>query len=174
MISLGVDPSTKTGVAVVNGGKVLHTSRIEAKGLTGLHRAGHIAAQLMSVIERNRPDLVVFEGYGYANTHTLVTLVEIGTVLRYFVTQSGLEYVDVPPTSLKKFVTGKGNAKKETMILETYKRFDVEVATNDEADAIGLAMFGQALLGKVMLPKSHMEAVDKLAINCQKVLTKLG
>jgi len=36
--------------------------------------------------------------------------------------------------------------------------------TNDEADAVGLAMFGQALHGAVTLPRTNMEPVDKVRL----------
>lgn len=165
MITMGVDPSTKTGIAVAESGRVLKTCRLEVPQRSGLHRAGALAALLLEELASWDPKLVVFEGYGYANSHTLVTLVEIGTVLRYFTMQKGFEYVDIPPTSLKKFVTGKGNAKKDVMMLEVYKRFGYEAPTNDEADAIGLAMFGQAMHGKVILPTAHMAAVSKILGN---------
>ena len=50
-----------------------------------------------------------------------------------------LGYKIIPPTALKKFVTGKGNCKKELMLLEVYKRWGVEFKDNNLADAFGLA-----------------------------------
>jgi len=54
-------------------------------------------------------------------------------------------YVVVAPNTLKKFVTGKGNAHKDQMIKEVFKRFGQDVNNSDLADAIGLNYIGRAL-----------------------------
>lgn len=162
IVIIGVDPSTKVGVAVVDDGTILHTEVYAAPRLKGLIRAGNLAGQLMELVTRHQPSYLVFEGYSYSNHDTLVTLVEIGTVLRYFVEQAGIAYYVVAPTSLKKFVTGKGNSKKELILLEVYKRWGHSAETDDEADAVGLAMFGMAMHGKINMPKINMEPVIKV------------
>lgn len=43
------------------------------------------------------------------------------------------------PSQIKKFATGKGNAKKEIMIKECYKKYGLEFNTNDEVDAFFIA-----------------------------------
>ena len=50
-----------------------------------------------------------------------------------------LKYDIIPPTTLKKFITCKGNAKKELMLLNVYKRWGVEYKNNNLADAYSLA-----------------------------------
>lgn len=45
----------------------------------------------------------------------------------------------IPPTSLKKYIAGKGNVKKELVILNVYKKFGVEFDNSDLADAYSLA-----------------------------------
>lgn len=45
----------------------------------------------------------------------------------------------IPPTTLKKFITGKGNSRKELMLLEVYKRWGVEYKNNNLCDAYSLA-----------------------------------
>ena len=52
----------------------------------------------------------------------------------------------VAPQALKKFVTGKGNVKKDQMKLAVFKRWGVEFPTTDETDAYALAQWGQARL----------------------------
>jgi crossover junction endodeoxyribonuclease RuvC len=147
---MGIDTSTKTGIAVVDENKtVLFSERIEFKKATGFNRCSLIANRVMEIHAEFKPDLVVTEGYGFANAHTLAPLVEIGTCVRYFLWQEDIDFLIVPPNSLKSFVlgAGKGNGKKELMLMEVYKRWGFTSATNDEADAVGLAMFGQCALG---------------------------
>lgn len=50
-----------------------------------------------------------------------------------------LKYEIIPPTTLKKFITGKGNAKKELMLLNVYKHWGIEFEDHNLADAYSLA-----------------------------------
>ena len=48
--------------------------------------------------------------------------------------------LQVPPTSLKKYVTGKGTGiQKNQMLLQVYKKWDVEFDDDNAADAYGIA-----------------------------------
>lgn len=47
--------------------------------------------------------------------------------------------LQIPPMTLKKFVTGKGNSKKQEMLLKTYQNWKVELSDDNAADAYGLA-----------------------------------
>lgn len=151
---LGLDPSTKTGWAIVKvdtAGVIQHETGVESFFGTGIHRMRQVADWVSVFLYdyNSSPfDLVVIEGYAYSNFHTLATLVEIGTALRLGLDHADYPYLDVSPTSLKKFVTGKGNAKKDLVMKEIYKRWGTEFDTTDEADAFGLAMVGVAVLDK--------------------------
>ena len=59
--------------------------------------------------------------------------------LRIFLFKKNVNYKIVAPTTLKKFVTGKGSAKKELMLLNVYKKWGMEFSDNNSADAYGLA-----------------------------------
>jgi Holliday junction resolvasome RuvABC endonuclease subunit len=45
----------------------------------------------------------------------------------------------VPPMTLKKYASGKGNAKKQEMLLQIYKRWGVEFNDDNAADSYALA-----------------------------------
>ena len=69
----------------------------------------------------------------------------------------------VPPATLKKFVAGKGNAKKDTMRLETFKRWKYEHPSDNIVDAYGLAKVGLACAGGPgALTKQQKEVVNVL------------
>jgi crossover junction endodeoxyribonuclease RuvC len=145
MLVVGLDLSTKSGVAVVEtGNTILYTEEVVFKKETGIARMGSIAGRILEIVTEYKPDLCVIENYGFSNAHTLVTLVEIGTVVRYFLHQNDINFMLVPPTSLKKFVTGKGNASKDQVMMFILKNWGHESSTNNVADAVGLALFGLA------------------------------
>lgn len=47
--------------------------------------------------------------------------------------------LQIPPMTLKKYATGKGNAKKQEMLLQIYKRWGLEFNDDNAADAYALA-----------------------------------
>lgn len=51
----------------------------------------------------------------------------------------------IPPTSLKKFITGSGAAKKEQLLLQTYKKYQIEFNDNNLCDAYGISRMIRAL-----------------------------
>jgi crossover junction endodeoxyribonuclease RuvC len=165
----GVDIATRTGIAVWRNEEIIYTSEITSSRKEMLYRGGDIAAQVLAVLKQHASSMVVIEGYSYASRGSIVQLVELGTVVRYFLLQNDFVYREIAPNTLKKFVTGKGNAKKETMMLEVYKRWGVDPTTNNIADAVGLAYLGAALHGKVKMPVSHMAALKSVQLTAQKV-----
>lgn len=51
----------------------------------------------------------------------------------------------IRPNSLKKFVTGAGNAEKDTIMLRVFQKWGVELAENNQADAYALARVALAI-----------------------------
>lgn len=54
-----------------------------------------------------------------------------------------VEYVVCPPTTLKKFVTGKGQCHKDLMLLKVFKKWGEEFESSDLCDAYSLARYGK-------------------------------
>ena len=164
MIVIGVDPSTHTGVTVFKDGVMVEGKEVNFPKVTGIDRVARFSDWMVYLLLDWSPDLIVFEGYGYSNAHTLVTLVEIGTVLRLVAKVSDVPYIEIPPTTLKKFATGSGNAKKELVMLEVYKRWGVSFKSNNIADAYVLGMIGACLLNDAGMTKAQAESLSKVVI----------
>ncbi len=163
MIIAGIDVSTKTGLAVLHfGGKefcgdILHKQKVEAKKMTGFERCARIGATVSDVINHWKPDLVVLEDYGFSFRGSTIILVELGTVVRYFLWQENHRCMNVEPTTLKKFVTGSGAAKKDAMIESINTLWGHDEPDNDIADAIALAYFGACVAGfEVGVPEANL------------------
>jgi len=159
LLSLGVDGSaTATGLVVLEAGTkpTLRHEEVVKVGSTGLERCSDIAQHLLAVLDRFEPHRVAIEGYGFANKHSLVTLVEVGTILRYFLRQKGYRYLEPSPNALKKFVLGTGNGRKDQMLLQVYKRWGHEAKDDNTADAYGLACIGLAHAGRLPSPTRAM------------------
>lgn len=92
-------------------------------------------------------DLVVMEGYANAAKFGREVAGELGGVVKLTtLAVVGHPPLIVPPTSLKKFVTGKGNAKKNEMLLGVFKQWGAEFSDDNQADAFALEKFGYSFL----------------------------
>ena len=74
----------------------------------------------------------------------------------------GIPVAVIPPASVKKYATGKGNASKADMVREVTRRFPWFAGGEDEADALVLAAMAADHLGQPMadMPKTHRVALD--------------
>jgi Holliday junction resolvasome RuvABC endonuclease subunit len=87
-------------------------------------------------------DLVMLEGYSYASRHSHAhALGELGGLIRWSLWKSHIPYVDIPPSTLKKFATGKGNASKDQMVASA-ARLGCPADNNNAVDAWWLRQLG--------------------------------
>jgi crossover junction endodeoxyribonuclease RuvC len=151
---IGFDVSTLTG-AVVLAPSVIHADEIKSLKVENgvpliarMERLKQFHQKVAGLLLQYQPQVVVVEGYGYANPYTLATLVEFGTVLRAAVyKQPGITMVEVAPAQLKKFVLGKGVGKKDQVRLGVYKKWGFEHKSDNVVDAYALARIGLCIAG---------------------------
>lgn len=158
---MGIDPSlTGTAVCLMTPPEHFVMHRFTSKPAMGVHdrmeRFTSLVDGVLSTIDAIVPKLVVIEGYSFASQGAMqLDRIEYGGILRYELDARGYNIVEVPPTSLKKFCCGKGNGDKTGVISALTKRYGVEFHTNDEYDAMGLALLGMCLTG---LSEPHTKA----------------
>ncbi|WP_156178888.1 hypothetical protein [Saccharothrix sp. ST-888] len=117
-----------------------------ARRLRFIHKA--LLATFAELAETYDVRRVVMEGYAPGSKFNRETLGELGAVTKLAVTEvfgfDGRLQI-AAPTAVKKFVTGAGTASKDVMLLSVYKKWGVEFASHDLADAYGLMRIGHAL-----------------------------
>jgi Holliday junction resolvasome RuvABC endonuclease subunit len=59
-----------------------------------------------------------------------------------------IEIITMVPGTIKKFVTGKGNAKKELILKEVFRKFEFDTSDNNIADAFAIAKYIESLKEK--------------------------
>lgn len=92
-------------------------------------------------------ELLLIEAYSFgSNDSNAKFSAEYGGLLRWHLIDVCPRIIEVAPTSLKKFATGKGNSKKEQVIAHVTSRYDVMFESNDEYDAYALFRLGRVLL----------------------------
>lgn len=159
---MGLDLSlTETGYAL-SGNRV---GRIRPGKRRGMERLLWLRAQVMTMVQENDQHIVYIEGYSFSSRNSHAHgLGELGGVIRLSLYERGIPYVDVPPSSLKKYATGKGNARKELVLVEAVKRLEYPGANDNEADALWLRALGMEHQGSptVEVPKVHRKALEKI------------
>ena len=158
ILVLGLDLSiTATGVARPDGS--LDTFKPGTKGDARLLEIGDAL-----VLDMAGVDLVVVEDY-VVNSYSAALLGMLHGVVRRDLMYHGVPYVAVPPSSLKVFATGRGNATKADMRMELFRRLEVDERDDNRVDAAWLRLLGHHLLGRPLLelPKTHTRALSKLS-----------
>lgn len=160
---IGLDLSlTATGIATDTG-----TSTITTPKLDGMERLDRLRSLIR--VAAQDAHLVIIEGYAYGagrsggTTHSHA-LGELGGVIRLDLYDRGIPHVDIPPATLKKYATGKGNASKAEILAAAIRRLGYPGADHNEADAMWLHAIGRDAyqLGLPHVPLSHRAALDKI------------
>ena len=131
----GVDASlTSTGIARTNDlvTDKVSTMSIESKK-KGVERLIEIRQEVFKEVMYS--GLVVIESYAFSRPNQAHQIGELGGVLRVMLYEHNIKFLEVAPTQLKKFATGKHNASKEEIAVAAYKKWGIECRTNDETDA---------------------------------------
>jgi Holliday junction resolvasome RuvABC endonuclease subunit len=142
---VGLDLSlTATGVADQAGARVLRTGH-----LRGPERLKKLGAEIDRICTGKdyleiKADVVVMEGPSFGSEHShQYSIGKLAGVVEVCLYQRGIPFVVVPPSTLKKFATNKGNASKD-MVLAEAVRMNNEINDNNAADAFWLRLMGLA------------------------------
>lgn len=111
-------------------------------------------------------DLVVLEGYSFASKgRAIITLGELGGVVRVALREAGTHGVEVAPSQRARYATGKGNAGKDQVLVEAVKRLGYGGHDNNEADALWLWTMAADHYGLIEspVPKLNRETLEKIA-----------
>lgn len=142
---VGIDPSTKTGFVALNeDGEVL-----KAKELTGVGNKD--PKRMITLIDEigdhlQEGDFIVIEGFAYhAQGKGVSFQYGLGWGIRMALAKLRFQYIEATPAAVKKFATGKGNAKKDAMAVPIYKHWGFEHTSDNVRDAYVLAQIAKGI-----------------------------
>jgi Holliday junction resolvasome RuvABC endonuclease subunit len=159
---MGLDLSlTATGIAYPDG--LASVVRSKKKGA---ERLVEIRAWIETSLLNYDTDLVVIEGPAFGRPNGMHALGQLAGVVYVRLHELKQRHLEVPPSCVKKYATGKGNAKKVDVLQAAWKRLGYEGTDDNEADALWLRAVGMELLGEpvVDVPALHRTALDKLRV----------
>ena len=144
-VFVGIDHSlTGTGVVVIDqDGCILEQKLIKTTSDDiDEKRMTYIIDELSFIPKIVRLKRVYIEGPSYMSTgQAVLQMGALHYLIRIFLYRKKVKYKIIAPGTLKKFVCGpgQGNAKKEQMLLNIYKKWNLEFKDNNTADAYCLA-----------------------------------
>jgi crossover junction endodeoxyribonuclease RuvC len=159
---VGIDPSSKTGLVIIDKqGNIINTQDVTTKEKEDPQRFSDIAEKIIDELEPN--DLIAIEGFSYGSKGKGVSFqYGLGWIIRHLLLERGYRYTEVPPTSVKKFATGKGNTKKDEMVLPIYKKWGFEHNSDNVRDAFVLAQMVKGIYDSSNLTEYQKEALKKV------------
>lgn len=173
-IIYAVDQSmARTGLTkyFIRGGEYISYSFKNTKGNT-YSRIWNLGKWIEERLYENGNSLmVVFEGYSFGSNNKRELLGEVGYVVKsqfFEISDEDNTFIPciiIPPTSLKKFVTGRGNGvdKKEMHEIVT-KKWGAKTQNHDESDSYALAVIARNIYEIAMAykhPKDFDDFDDK-------------
>lgn len=173
MTAYGIDLSmSATGVAMWDG-ESWNTATIKTKPADSSHgafldRADEIAAKVIAWCDPHDGDILCIEGPALqAKSSQLDRIFGLWWHVYAALRAHHAEPFVVPPTVVKQLATGKGNAGKDEVLIQSVRRLDADIANNNEADAAWLAVAGAhiAELNPTPLPQAHLKGLLLLIRN---------
>jgi crossover junction endodeoxyribonuclease RuvC len=107
----------------------------------GVERLRHLRDSVDVILTGHQVRHAVVEGYSFSSIRGH-DMGEVGGIIRLLLFERDVTFREVPPATLKKWTSDKGNAQKDFMLLRIYKRWGVEFESIDEAEAFAAAKWG--------------------------------
>lgn len=158
---IGIDQSY-SGFAITVLNNFGYTTSVYKSEKRGIDRLAdirdHLNTTLDSVYQWAPPADVAIEGYAFGSQMANM-LGELGGMVKLTLWERDIYPLIVPPTSLKKYVAGKGTGvPKSQILLQVYKKWGVEFSDDNAADSYALAKLVSASHGLAY----EKEVYDKL------------
>lgn len=139
----GIDLSlTNTGIVVLNDSGSIYSQRlIKTKSSENIEdRIYYIYNEINNLLIDYNNMIINIEGLSFGSKgNAIMQLAGLHYYVRINFNLIGVKYKIIPPTILKKYITGKANCKKNLILLQIYKKFMIEFDDDNIADSYVLA-----------------------------------
>lgn len=167
-VTVGIDQSLTGFALTVLDTKTpsIHLTWVYKSPYFGIERLADIRQWLVDHLSYIEDELesnildIAMEGTVLAS-HAALVLGELSATVRlaiydFFDEGDERRYpLKIPPMTLKKYASGKGNSKKQEMLLQIYKRWGIEFNDDNAADSYALARLASG---------NHINAIEKTIV----------
>ena len=133
MIFTGIDPSlTETGITIMDNGSVNYfliksskNKNSESPSIEYTRRILDIVDRIMKILDREGSGFIALEGlsYGSKNSRSVFELGALSHIIRErIILERKIDFIIVPPKTLKFYFCGNGNASKLDVIKKCEER----------------------------------------------------
>lgn len=137
-VYVGIDQSYN-GFAITALNDTGYKTTVYKSDKRGVDRLLDIQAYVMNVLAEYTIADVAMEGYAFGSQMANM-LGELGGMVKMTLRDFGVYPLIVPPTNLKKYVTGKGQGiSKSQILMHVYKKWGIEFPDDNAADSYALA-----------------------------------
>lgn len=149
MINFGLDPALSGGLGLScrnkRGGcdyvNIVPSSKLrESRRLQYIHDSVLEFIHVKSGIMSDRNVSIAMEGSAMSGIGRVVSLGEVLGVLKHAFYVEGWDVLIVPPSSLKMFITGRGNANKQDVARSVYNHTGISISNDNITDSLGLLL----------------------------------
>lgn len=165
VIVAGIDPSI-SGTAVCSGDNPAKfrmerypTSRKGPGIANRVRRYEHGVSLIMDHLEAVKPSLILIEGYSFGSQNRAAEMGEYGGILRWHLADLTENIFEVVPTTMMKFMTGKGGcAKGQSKVVVAnaiYRDFGQSFNSDDMSDAYAYYLMALAAASQQGVLKLH-------------------
>lgn len=144
---VGIDPSTKTGIVILdeNGVVIRELELTLENGMYSstaeLQAYGRDIAQYAATA-----DVTCIEGFSFGSKGKGVsTQYGVGFAIRFALQDMDISFLEPTPSQVKKFATGNGNMSKDNMVLPIFKKWKYEHKSDNVRDAFVLAQIARSI-----------------------------
>lgn len=178
-VFIGIDQSLRsTGLAWIGDG-ILGWKEIPSKELRGGIRLQHIKNTVVDTIKALE-DVVIagcaMEGYSYGSIGKTFELGELGGALKVALVENCWGMITVPPSTLKKYISGNGGSEKQNMVdaINKILKTAFKIKDNNVVDALGLAIIARDFYTKATnIGRDQKMILSKLEVTKPKKVTRV-
>jgi crossover junction endodeoxyribonuclease RuvC len=160
---------TGTGVALYKDGEI--TTQLWKSKLKGMARLADLDDRIRTFLMEEYPAAVGVEGYSFGSKNSRAhSIGEWGGVAKMAIMErTRIKAFIASPGTVKKFMTGAGNAAKSEMPLHLFKRYGITVPQEDEADAtcgsilIGAHLYASAFTSLTQFQRDAIKGIELMA-----------
>jgi Holliday junction resolvasome RuvABC endonuclease subunit len=165
---------TATGIAVFYDGAfqadLSKTVSSTPKSGSHVERADLVLKAVLALVDtitlsREQPKIFI-EDYAFARMQNREAMGELGGIVKHGLWSAGLDVTTLPIATIRKTVTGKGNADKTLVALSLLSKWGLLITQNDLADAAAVGITGDY----VMQYKEDNSVILRLPVDVKEAL----